>query len=324
MVDIRSIRRTILQHIGQPYHRDRRRANTPLQTLFDVPAILVGPYHMTTLTYLDACLTKGRLIRWPDHLMPLNVYIAPFQWYEKSKQRQSWVYHQLALEAMKTWQEASRDRLSFRMVTNVLDSQINVKWRRIDRKSLGHCQYEIHPDGFLFSAEIQIGISDGVIHKAYDDISEVRHTILHEFGHALGLLGHSDHPADIMYVPHQYGVHALSPRDVETFSRLYSLPSGFSPELACQHLKLPYPHNVEHYLRATDTPNTQPTPAMAGSGTLRNTLEGSPAAFKALLEQNTQPAEDPEKLLKEQQILSQMGQFYLQTSRLPFPPKRTP
>ncbi len=63
-----------------------------------------------------------------------------------------------------------------------------------------------------------------VIKEVGFDVSEVKKTCLHEFGHALGLQGHSSRPDDIMY-------HAISPRqsptltarDQATITGLYSL-----------------------------------------------------------------------------------------------------
>lgn len=54
----------------------------------------------------------------------------------------------------------------------------------------------------LYSAEVSIGLTEGLVHADYMDEGEVYHTILHEIGHAVGL-GHSPFKKDIMYTPHQ-------------------------------------------------------------------------------------------------------------------------
>ncbi|MCK7484495.1 MAG: matrixin family metalloprotease [Bacillus subtilis] len=161
--------------------------------------------------------------------MPLAFYIEPFRWY-KSK-HEAPVYNQMVEEALQIWQRASNNKVRFNIVNNLNDSQINLEWKRVDRKSLGSCKFYFDNQARLYSAEINIGLSDGVLHQRYMDKNEVMHTIIHEIRHSLGLL-HSPYKDDIMYVPHQYGVVNLSKRDITTIKWLYSLPHGITkPEI---------------------------------------------------------------------------------------------
>jgi predicted Zn-dependent protease len=51
--------------------------------------------------------------------------------------------------------------------------------------------------------------------------------VAHEFGHILGLKGHSPEPGDLMYGPHRLeGVDGPSPRDIETLRQLYNRPAN--------------------------------------------------------------------------------------------------
>ena len=183
---------------------------------------------MHRLTYLNDHLKKGKLIRWPDQCFPLAVYIAPCSFYSMTE-ADKYAYMGMAREALRIWEKVGEGKFSFHMVNSLNDSQMNIEWRRVDRKSLGNCSFSFDNDSRLYSAEVSIGISDGILHQRYMDENEVFHTILHEIGHALGL-GHSNNKGDIMYTPHQYGVTNLSKRDIESIRWLYTLPYGTSVE----------------------------------------------------------------------------------------------
>ncbi|MBR2525533.1 matrixin family metalloprotease [bacterium] len=175
---------------------------------------------MELKTYLQESFKNGRLMRWT--FMPLSVYISPMKFY--AKQGQNHIYQSMVIKACEEWEKACPG-IQFKLVDNLLASNINVEWRRIDRKALGHCQFNYDKSNRLYGAEVSIGLSDGVICQNYMAEGEVYHTILHEFGHALGL-GHSPYDTDIMYTPHKYGVVSLSPRDKLTMKWLYKLNQG--------------------------------------------------------------------------------------------------
>jgi len=263
-------------------------------------------------TYLQFCLNKnGLLCRWPDGAMPIHVYIAPFTWYEKKKQQESTTYRQMVLDGLQEWHRISGGKVRFQIVDNLNSSQIDFKWRRVDRKSLGHCTYEIDDKHRLFSASIQIGISDGLLHAQYQDASEVQHTILHEIGHALGLSGHSDQAEDIMYVPHQYGVHSLSERDKETLKWLYKLPVGFNYKGIGANLKLGSGFTFDQVIEGIAAKERgEPMPAAPEEE------EKEPERRSSVLK--------TQSLDEQHQILSEMGRFYLKTQNIKPQIKKSP
>ncbi|MFM7389941.1 MAG: matrixin family metalloprotease [Vampirovibrionales bacterium] len=256
-------------------------------------------------TYLAHCLNTHLCMRWPQASMPLSVYIAPFRWHEAKKQARAEHYMKMVWGCFLTWQQASQQQVRFRRVATLQESQINVEWRRINRTSLGHCQTSWTPDGRIYSAEISIGLTEGKLVKAYDNDNEVKHTVLHEIGHALGLLGHSNHPADIMFVPHQYGVYDLSPRDIATLMQLYQLPAGFNYIQTGKQLGLHPPFGLDDVLQAQQQQSVkQPT-------------------FASIQHQvvQQQQAAAPPIIHTQQETLAQRGQFLLATSFIqPKPP----
>lgn len=252
-----------------------------------------------TETYLDQCLKNGRIVRWPDKAMPIKIYISPFRWYEKSKQRESTMYNGMVIESFNRWQTASGGLIRFQVVSRMEDSQINLVWRRVDRKSLGHCEYLVNDTCMVYSAEISIGISDNVLHSNYNDPGEVRHTILHEIGHSLGLVGHSNGPDDIMYVPHQFGVVDISARDITTAQWLYKLPVGFDYQMAGKNYMMDEPftfHDVIDRIAGRDTPKAK-----------KATAKKPP------------PKEQPQILHSQHDILSDRGKFFMATQNIQIP-----
>ena len=190
---------------------------------------------MQTRTYLQQNLQKGQLIRWIDNCFPLKVYIAPFRWYKAKDE--GYIYTDMIHRALEAWSVATKRRVSFQIVTEYMQSQMNFSWKRIDREALGLCHFDFDNQNRLFSAAIEIGLSDGYISSKYMKKEEVYHTILHEIGHGLGL-GHSTNKNDIMYTPHQYGVVNLSPNDIATMIWLYRFPNGASLEDLCNKYQI--------------------------------------------------------------------------------------
>jgi len=179
---------------------------------------------MQSKTYVSQSLRNGQLMRWT--FMPLKVYIAPMKFY--AKQGQDYKYNALVKRALNEWQTATKGKVSFTVVNTLLESNVNIEWKRVERVALGHCTFSYDPNNRLYGAEVAIGLTDGLIHSDYGDESEVYHTILHEIGHAIGL-GHSPYKTDIMYTPHQKGIHKVSQGDILTVNWLYKLPQGATP-----------------------------------------------------------------------------------------------
>ena len=186
---------------------------------------------MQKYTYLAESLKNGRLMRWT--FMPLKVYIAPMKFY--SKQGQDYKYNALVKKALNAWQTASEGKIRFQVVSTLLESNVNIEWKRVERKALGYCYFSYDNSNRLYGAEVSIGLTEGLVHSEYMDENEVYHTILHEIGHAIGL-GHSWNKSDIMYTPHQKGVLNISEGDKLTLKWLYNFPQGASPsEIASKY-----------------------------------------------------------------------------------------
>ena len=207
---------------------------------------------MQAQTYLNGSIKSGNVIRWS--INPLVVYIAPMKFY--SKPGEDAKYRKMVIDALNTWAAASGGKINFRITNVLLESNINVDWKRVERTALGHCYFSWDPQGRPYGAEVSIGLTDGKIHKAYDNDTEVYHTILHEIGHALGL-GHSPYQQDIMYTPHQYGNASLSANDKYSIQWLYKLPVGASVQKFAQKYGLSTSTDIDSVIKKIDSKNPQ-------------------------------------------------------------------
>ncbi len=219
-------------------------------TLFsrgEVPSPLLMDPAASDAVYTDyfdhiTLFSQGRITRFTQ--MPIRVYISPVL---KASPYLPEIRH-----AMQAWDNASDGKLRFEETETPQDANIRVSW--------GHnALYDGFQDMRLGSAELtrrntpantlkdtrqtvaQVGAGlsslsaasppftveiilmlegDGTIGELSQE--EMRTVCLHEFGHAIGLWGHSPHPGDVSY-PTATAQH-LSERDITTLRRLYHTP----------------------------------------------------------------------------------------------------
>lgn len=179
-------------------------------------------------SYIDNAVNeRGEILRWENNKMPLKIYISSQNSIEGFKSS----YIQEIKEACAKWVSASNGFLKTNFVSNKNSADIKISFKPnlqpkknanefisglttpyYDGRKLGTVQIRfatLRPDGTSQTNE------------------DIFNTSIHEFGHALGIWGHSSVQGDVMYpvriVDGEVKKKTLSLRDKNTIQTLYEL-----------------------------------------------------------------------------------------------------
>jgi tetratricopeptide (TPR) repeat protein len=178
--------------------------------------------------YLSYAIPNGQVIHWDPKRMPLRVYIYDGNnvpgWRPEMKG--------LVTEAMRAWQAATNSKVRFSQTTTPDKADIVVRWTQaLSHNKVGENPFEWRGQTIVRSdLTIATHAPGGAMAMPWD---EMRRTVLHELGHAIGVQGHSPYPEDIMYFsvnPRQSNV--LTSRDRATINKLYALEADIKNNTA--------------------------------------------------------------------------------------------
>ena len=182
--------------------------------------------------YIEQVPLDNRIIRWDEKTFPLKVAIT-----DKSNIELPPYYRVEILEAFAQWQ-SSTNFLKFSEVSNPKDANIvveilplpnNVCEGKVCRYVVGYTTPKINGSKLK---KMTITLYDKDPYGNYFSDKELYNTILHEIGHALGIMGHSYSSEDLMYmtnqssnfyVPYKSSFQYLSSKDINTINLLYKL-----------------------------------------------------------------------------------------------------
>lgn len=181
--------------------------------------------------YLALLMSKGQANRWQPGELPLRVFVATGENVAGYRPE----YSNLVKTSFAKWSAASGGRIQFIEVPDRKSANVTIDWAA-DPKWLATSGNTVVEQGVarthffatingikcIDRAEITLLTMNATTGKPAS-VSEMETTCLHEFGHALGLNGHSDHPSDIMYFSYSTRqLPALSKHDKATIQSLYA------------------------------------------------------------------------------------------------------
>ncbi|MBC7883229.1 MAG: matrixin family metalloprotease [Anaerolineae bacterium] len=153
--------------------------------------------------------------------LPIKVYIAAAP---------NPNFDEIAWSAAQQWEQSTKGVVQFVRVAQPTDADIFVVFSANNLGSvLAFTEtefYDYNPRAFLNKVQavkVNLNLLMMLGYRSPDQLPWLRAIAIHEFGHALGFLGHSDDRDDIMY-PTVSGQSEISPRDILTMTKLYSTP----------------------------------------------------------------------------------------------------
>ncbi len=165
--------------------------------------------------------------------MPISVYI------EQSSSATGFKpeYSEIVRKAWVEWREVCPSTISCRFVSDPNQAQVVCKWtdnatelKKIlgtacGEAGLGATLLSINSDRIKRAEMTIITVPPRNVFRATIPDKLMRHVALHEVGHALGIIGHSDRSTDIMFscTFDDEKVRQISARDVNTLLALYKL-----------------------------------------------------------------------------------------------------
>ncbi len=173
--------------------------------------------------YFASISLSGAITKWTPEKMPLKVYLAPTQGVQGYKPG----YSDGVKASLQEWADSSGGNVSFVFVQDKGKSDIDFAFSN-DIKAVsnpaegGEAKVYPGPQGIVKAQIVVLTLDPS---PAQPMSESLMHWIcLHEIGHALGMMGHSNQHNDVMYssMPLSTGGRGLSDRDKNTLKHLYS------------------------------------------------------------------------------------------------------
>ncbi len=175
----------------------------------------------TSESYLPNYSKSIMLYRW--NKFPLHVYFANSGVVIKDDGSRADLAP-VALEGLNEWVNSTGGGIAYEVTADPALANMTVHFNTLSasptvKDFLGVEQSSIFVDGTMKSADIQLSVWSGM---STENVAAFQETSAHEFGHALGLNGHSEDSRDVMFAVHLINtMKPLSDRDVNSMKTAY-------------------------------------------------------------------------------------------------------
>jgi len=189
------------------------------------------------------------LCRWDAAQMPIEVRIdppvIPPELQHEVHPRSPQAFVAAAAHALRVWERELEGLVTFRRVASGEPADLMIRLLGERAPAVGPHQLVLGSTEALRSAcrsqgwdpeanrlEVDFALPELVVYLADEfgllNPGQVERVAIHELGHALGMLGHSPMPDDMMFAAYRERSHveSLSPADINSFVSLYRLANG--------------------------------------------------------------------------------------------------
>ena len=188
--------------------------------------------------YIEKTPLDGKILRWDVNKFPLKVYI-------KNNSTTAVQYYQDSIkQAFLQWQGSSANLVNFKFVDD--EKQANIVVSINSSADMKKCDQQGNQEDCKYTVAYTTPDLEGDSLKKMDIFfydsnnlgqpfsqKEIFNTAIHEIGHSLGIMGHSDNPDDIMYMETKQDdnylnqfrsdFQSISQADLNTLNLLYKL-----------------------------------------------------------------------------------------------------
>ena len=183
--------------------------------------------------YLKNAYKGGKLYKRPRGTT--RIYIQPNSSYKS-----------LAVKAFNEWEIAIGSAVMFTYIANSKDASINLSFQDTINSpgaEKGGITEPTFEDDYITKSNIIIRTTNDKGEKLPEKV--IYHILLHEIGHAIGIMGHSTDPNDVMYTGTSVFLSHLSQRDKNTARALYNTYNKKPDAEAVKKAKIEELENIE-------------------------------------------------------------------------------